>query len=207
MVPFIAHLIRSLCIPSHHLDRYIGLYGNSDPLDTSQWLEMTLSAPTGYSPSWDAATGVCSGIITSLDYQFLVMKTAERSDPQNKVVAAAASFATGDISMRYEAAYTDAMPCADSNNTPTWRYTRTSTHSLFHSPTHSIPHFTMRLFMTCALLVTRRIAHGDNTTAQAFQFSVTSTFVFQVRSTGVCMVHTWCIHGAYMVHTWCIHGA
>lgn len=43
--------------------RYIGYFGNADPLDVSQWFH--LSAPlSGTSSKWNDVTSVCSSMVT-----------------------------------------------------------------------------------------------------------------------------------------------
>ena len=66
---------------------YIGIYGNADPLDISQWLSLPLSIPTSTS-TWSDTTGTCSKLLTNLNYQFLIAKSGEYAYPQNKIVSA-----------------------------------------------------------------------------------------------------------------------
>ena len=82
------------------IQKYIGMYGNADPSDVNQWLVMDLNSPS-VTPSWDARTLTCSGMITGLDFKFLVVSAGEKSNPQNKIVSAIASFTSSDLKLRY----------------------------------------------------------------------------------------------------------
>lgn len=75
---------------------YVGIYGNADPLDVSQWLEFDVITPT-LSTSWDDTNGICSGAITGIEYKFLVTQTGEKTHPQNKIIAAYAAFTSTDL--------------------------------------------------------------------------------------------------------------
>lgn len=75
---------------------YVGIYGNADPLDPKQWLEMKVITPT-LSPSWDDTNGICSGAITGIEYKFLFTQTGEKNHPQNKIIAAYATFTSTDL--------------------------------------------------------------------------------------------------------------
>lgn len=74
---------------------YIGVYGNSDPLDISQWF------PTSYSLSsatrdWVDKNSICYNMFTGMNYQFLVAKSGEKAFPQNKIVAASVEITTSN---------------------------------------------------------------------------------------------------------------
>ena len=75
---------------------YIGAYGNADPLDVTQWITITPASISGFARKWNDQLGVCSGMITSLDIRFLVAYTAEVTNPQNKIIAAAIDYGTSD---------------------------------------------------------------------------------------------------------------
>jgi hypothetical protein len=49
------------------LARYIGIYGNADPLDITQWLPITLTVPSD-ARSWNDKTGTCSNAYTGFLY-------------------------------------------------------------------------------------------------------------------------------------------
>lgn len=72
---------------------YVGIFGNADPLDASQWMEMTIEAQAN-EPSLDDTARVCSYLTTSLHYQFLVAYVGSTNNPQAKVVGARAFYGT-----------------------------------------------------------------------------------------------------------------
>ena len=75
---------------------YVGIYGNADPLDPNQWLKIQVITPT-VSPTWDDTNGICSGAITGIEYKFLVTQSGEKTHPQNKIIAAYATFVSRDL--------------------------------------------------------------------------------------------------------------
>merc|ERR1711916_113627 len=44
-------------------DTHVGKFGNADPLDHTQWLEMYVGGSFGTDPSWDSSTKTCSHFI------------------------------------------------------------------------------------------------------------------------------------------------
>ncbi|RYH30911.1 DUF1619 domain-containing protein [archaeon] len=74
---------------------YVGMYGDADPLDVSQWLSLSLSLPPD-ERRWNEKTSTCSNVYAGLTIQFLVAPSGERLNPQQKIVAAAAQVVTGD---------------------------------------------------------------------------------------------------------------
>jgi hypothetical protein len=79
---------------------YIGMYGNADPDDITQWLQLTATMPAASSGSWDEQGGVCSGAVTGVNYKFYVVQTGEKANPQSKIVAAVIDYSTQDIIIR-----------------------------------------------------------------------------------------------------------
>jgi hypothetical protein len=76
--------------------RYIGIYGNADPSSREQWV--SYAAPTvPLSRSWVSSTGTCTGMTTSLNYKFLVTKTGESKNPQDKIVAIQVTYGVSDV--------------------------------------------------------------------------------------------------------------
>lgn len=78
---------------------YVGIYGNADPLDVKQWEKLAVTLPTpprGYND----ATGVCSNMYTSLNYQFLIAQSGEKNNPQNKIISAQAQITSSDVIFR-----------------------------------------------------------------------------------------------------------
>ena len=83
---------------SYLLNGYVGLFGNADPLDITQWLDITVEDPTtaAGSKTWNSATGTCANMYSQMNIEFLVAKTGEKLVPQNKIVAASIKYATSD---------------------------------------------------------------------------------------------------------------
>lgn len=72
---------------------YLGIFGNADPLDPSQWMEMTIEEQPN-EPSLDNAARVCSSLTTSLHYQILIAYVGSTSNPQAKIVGGRAYYGT-----------------------------------------------------------------------------------------------------------------
>lgn len=101
-------------------EAFIGQYGNSDPLDPSQWIKMAMSTDTGTLTSgktWDATKGVCSNMPSGLHFKFLVVKSGERYNPQMKIVSADVSMSTSDWKMK--------LPAGDRTTTQNFQLTTT----------------------------------------------------------------------------------
>eukprot|EP00618_Florenciella_parvula_P017385 CAMPEP_0119503752 /NCGR_PEP_ID=MMETSP1344-20130328/24819_1 /TAXON_ID=236787 /ORGANISM="Florenciella parvula, Strain CCMP2471" /LENGTH=703 /DNA_ID=CAMNT_0007540073 /DNA_START=55 /DNA_END=2166 /DNA_ORIENTATION=- len=83
---------KSLYVPTflNITDTHVGMFGNADPLDTTQWLELDIG--TTDEGTWDEATMTCSPMITSLNYKFLVAYVGSVDNPQAKVISASASY-------------------------------------------------------------------------------------------------------------------
>lgn len=82
---------------SYALVGSVGTYGNADPLDITQWqnLEVTTTLQPS-ARSWDDESGTCSNMYSSMNIKFLIAKTSEKSNAQNKIVAASISYSTMD---------------------------------------------------------------------------------------------------------------
>ncbi len=66
-----------------------------------QWLSMTVdSAKLFTGAKWDASLGICSSVVSSINYQFLVVPSGDKANPQSQIVAAAATFGTKDWMLR-----------------------------------------------------------------------------------------------------------
>jgi hypothetical protein len=74
---------------------YIGIYGDADPLDMSQWFPYATNFPTD-ARTWNDETSTCSNVYAGLSVQFLVANSAERANPQRKIVAALVEVVTSD---------------------------------------------------------------------------------------------------------------
>ncbi len=103
--------------PLSETDAVVGYYGNADPLDSDQWFSFEVGAWTD-TRVWVEDTGTCQNMPSSLVYNFLVAKTGEKANPQNKIVAAASSIETSNWVWR--------LP-HDSTLTQTFQFTITTT--------------------------------------------------------------------------------
>eukprot|EP00605_Chrysophyceae_sp_TOSAG23-4_P000774 GSChrysophyteH1.ASY1.ANO1.863.1 assembled CDS len=65
--------------------QYVGVYGNADPLDVSQWTAVSVRSSSANS-NWNAQTGVCTNMKSGLHYKFLVASSGEKDFPQSKIV-------------------------------------------------------------------------------------------------------------------------
>ncbi len=77
----------------------MGIYGDADPLDINQWSQIGYSVPSP-SRSWNAETATCTNMFTGLNVEFLVTASGERSNPQNKIVAARTEVTTQNWVMK-----------------------------------------------------------------------------------------------------------
>ncbi|CAM9514499.1 unnamed protein product [Ectocarpus sp. 13 AM-2016] len=80
---------------------YLGIYGNADPLDVSQWVELPL-ASSADTASWDDESGVCSSMVSTLEYRVLYTAVGSKANPQSKIVSAAARYGKSDWIWREE---------------------------------------------------------------------------------------------------------
>jgi hypothetical protein len=74
---------------------YIGIYGDADPLDLSQWFAMSYTIPQD-ARTWNDETSTCSNVYANMNLQFLIALSAEKTSPQYKIVAALAEVTTSD---------------------------------------------------------------------------------------------------------------
>lgn len=73
----------------------VGIYGDADPLDISQWNAMEISIPSDQR-QWNDITSTCSKVFAGLQVKFLISYTGEKQNPQNKIVSALAEVITSD---------------------------------------------------------------------------------------------------------------
>eukprot|EP01035_Chromulina_nebulosa_P017563 gene17563-23129_t len=78
---------------------YVGIFGNADPLDASQWFLMTASYPVS-DRIWNDALSTCYNMYSGIDYKFLIAKSSDKTNPQNKIVSATAAVTTTDWVLR-----------------------------------------------------------------------------------------------------------
>lgn len=76
---------------------FIGIYGNADPLDISQWLKVSTPSIDKKPSSWNNYDGTCSNMFTGLHYNFLITKSGEISNPQNKIISSSVEITTSDL--------------------------------------------------------------------------------------------------------------
>ena len=75
---------------------YLGIFGNADPLDSSQWIQMTFEEVAD-APTFDDKERACSSLTTSLHYEVLVAHVGSVGNPQAKVVGARASYGSEEV--------------------------------------------------------------------------------------------------------------
>ena len=78
---------------------YVGIFGNADPLDISQWLEIDVQSDA-ITTLWDDTLGVCVDLPTSINYKFLTTPAGSVSAPQNKIISAQISYTKQTIRWR-----------------------------------------------------------------------------------------------------------
>lgn len=81
-------------------DTHVGMFGNADPLDVTQWLEIDIGTTT--MGSWDKSELECSHLITSLNLKFLVAYVGSVDNPQAKIVSAHASYGREPVKFTVE---------------------------------------------------------------------------------------------------------
>merc|ERR1711998_691231 len=77
-------------------DTYVGIFGNADPLDYTQWLKIALET-TNTVPSYKVASRTCDDMITSLHYKFLVAYVGSETNPQAKIIGAQVEYKREDV--------------------------------------------------------------------------------------------------------------
>lgn len=83
----------------------LGIFGNADPLDVSQWLSIertTATSTDSYTGSvtWNDAASTCIGFPTGLNIRLLVAYSGEKTNPQNKIISASYEYTTMPMRMR-----------------------------------------------------------------------------------------------------------
>lgn len=74
----------------------IGMFGNADPLDASDWIALTTESLSTYADvtMYNAKLRQCDDIVSSINLELLYAPVGENSDPQNKIVAARVWYGT-----------------------------------------------------------------------------------------------------------------
>ena len=73
----------------------VGTWGDSDPSNANDWLEIEVESVED-GRSWDEARRTCNNVPTGLRLEFLTAKVGERTFPQEKVAYARAGFVYDD---------------------------------------------------------------------------------------------------------------
>lgn len=74
----------------------IGSYGNADPLDPAQWLEIDVKIASD-AAVWQTRSGTCEGAVTSMNYGFVWSYVGAQTNPQARILAAHLEFGTSDL--------------------------------------------------------------------------------------------------------------
>ncbi|CAM9539622.1 unnamed protein product, partial [Heterosigma akashiwo] len=82
-----------------HNATVVGAFGNADPLDASQWVDIHISKGS-LSQSWDARTRTCVGLFANVEHRFLTADVGGYDNPQRKIVAAQVLYGKEDWTFR-----------------------------------------------------------------------------------------------------------
>mmetsp|Transcript_9411 Transcript_9411/g.32320 ORF Transcript_9411/g.32320 Transcript_9411/m.32320 type:complete len:161 (+) Transcript_9411:2444-2926(+) len=52
-------------------DDYVGIFGNADPLDVSQWRKIDVQAAASNTATWQERTGICKNAVTTMNYRLI----------------------------------------------------------------------------------------------------------------------------------------
>jgi hypothetical protein len=69
-------------------------------LDPSQWLQIKSSIAPTSNRRWSELTSTCTGLVTGLNYLFIIAETGEKRNPQKKIILVEPTYTTTDVSMR-----------------------------------------------------------------------------------------------------------
>ena len=69
-------------------DAYIGIFGNADPLDITQWLKISKPSFAVPTRSFSGTDSRCAGTPTSVHYKFMWTNVGNVNNPQAKIIAA-----------------------------------------------------------------------------------------------------------------------
>lgn len=70
---------------SGYTNLHLGIFGNADPTDTSQWLQLTVGSTPITTTVWNGARRTCSDMITSLNYKIYTTNIGRVGNPQRKI--------------------------------------------------------------------------------------------------------------------------
>ena len=77
----------------------VGIFGNADPLDATQWLSIAVKTTTD-AAVWQEERGLCESAVTSMNYRFIWAYVGKESNPQAKIIAARVDFSKEDLVAR-----------------------------------------------------------------------------------------------------------
>ena len=66
---------------------HVGIFGNADPQDSTQWLALD-NVVSAANYLWDDATSTCNDFYATIDYKFLTADVGSTGNPQQKIIAA-----------------------------------------------------------------------------------------------------------------------
>eukprot|EP00518_Triparma_eleuthera_P003744 CAMPEP_0182453286 /NCGR_PEP_ID=MMETSP1319-20130603/411_1 /TAXON_ID=172717 /ORGANISM="Bolidomonas pacifica, Strain RCC208" /LENGTH=696 /DNA_ID=CAMNT_0024651201 /DNA_START=102 /DNA_END=2192 /DNA_ORIENTATION=+ len=75
----------------------VGIFGNADPLDITQWLDVTQGAFANSEPAYDALKLSCSNFPTGTHYKFQWTYVGSTTNPQAKIMSAEVSYSSQEM--------------------------------------------------------------------------------------------------------------
>ena len=89
---------------------HVGVFGNSDPLKTAEWLALTVPASAPQAAQYDADTRTCSNAIVGMHLQLMTAFVGKQGNGQRKIVAGRLQYITGSWQHTTAASSTQAYP-------------------------------------------------------------------------------------------------
>ncbi|GMH96722.1 hypothetical protein TrST_g8857 [Triparma strigata] len=74
----------------------VGIFGNADPMDITQWIDVTEKAPT-FSATFSDTTLTCSNFPTATHYKFQWTYVGSTTNPQAKIMSARVEYSTSPM--------------------------------------------------------------------------------------------------------------
>ncbi|GMH62948.1 hypothetical protein TL16_g03591 [Triparma laevis f. inornata] len=75
----------------------VGIFGNADPMDTTQWIDVSEKLFSASSPSYSSATQSCENFPTATHYKFMWTYVGSTTNPQAKIMAARVEHSTSPM--------------------------------------------------------------------------------------------------------------
>ncbi len=85
---------------------HVGVFGNSDPLQTSEWLALSLPGASPQAAQYDADSRTCNNAITGIHVQLMTAFVGKQGNGQRKIVAGRVRYITGSWQHTADAAAT-----------------------------------------------------------------------------------------------------